>query len=254
MIVSCTREGTPSTIAASDRLLSRVKEEEMTSRESPNKKSELLRDQAYTSIKNAIITAQFEPGHRLVEETLAADIGTSRTPIREALQKLEKEGLIVRRPNAGFAVKGVMEEEVEDILDLQCMLEGYAGRLATSRITEDEISLLNELIYRQQGCLVNDDFETFIRLDGAFHDAIHRAAKNARLYDLVQGLRDYVDRYRVIIFRSHASLHLSVKDHKEVVSLMKTKKARQMEKLISKHMMRGKNIIKRKIRKEQESR
>jgi DNA-binding GntR family transcriptional regulator len=222
----------------------------MTSREKPKKKNEPLRDQAYASIKNAIITSRLEPNHRLIEETMAAEIGTSRTPVREALQKLEKEGLIFRRPRTGFAVRGVTEEEVEDIMDLQCMLEGYAGRLATSRITEDEINYLNDLIERQEDCLMNADVETFIRLDGEFHDAIHRAAKNGRLYDLVQGLRDYMDRYRVIVFRSNPRLHLSVKDHKEVVSLMKTKNARQIEKLIGKHMIRGKNVIKRKIRRE----
>jgi len=72
--------------------------------------------------------------------------------------------------------------------------------------------------------------------------------------DLVQGLRDYMDHYRVIIFRSHASLHLSVKDHREVVGLMKAKNARHIERLIGKHMIRDKNVIKRKIRRQREER
>jgi DNA-binding GntR family transcriptional regulator len=222
----------------------------MTSREKPSIKDGPLRDQVYASIKNAIITAQLESNHRLIEETIAADMGTSRTPVREALQKLEEDGFIFRLPDTGFAVKGVAEEEVEDILDLQSMLESYAGCLATWRITEDELNYLDDLIKRQEDCLVDDDFETFIGLDGAFHDALHRAAKHARLYLLVQGLRDYMDRYRMIIFHSNVSFNLSVKDHKEMVSLMRTKHARQIERLISKHMMRGKNVIKTKIRRE----
>ena len=213
------------------------------------KKKGSLSDHVYASIKNAIITAQREPYERLIEETIAADLGTSRTPVREALQKLEKEGLIFRRPENGFAVKGVAEEEVEDILDLQCVLEGHAGRLAASRITEDELRSLNDLIRRQEDC---SDTETFIRLDGEFHDALHRAAKNGRLYDLVQGLRDSIDRYRIIVFRSQARLHLSVKDHKELVSLMRTRNDRKVEKLIRTHLIRGKNIIKKTIRKQQE--
>jgi DNA-binding GntR family transcriptional regulator len=232
----------------SGRFLSWVKEEEMTDREKPSKKVRPLRDRVYASIKNAIITAQLKPNQRVVEERMAADIGSSRTPVREALQKLEREGLIFRPPRTGFVVKGVTEEEVEDILDLQCVLEGYAGRLATQRITKDEITHLDDLIKRQEECVMNADTEMFIGLDAEFHDTLHRAAKHARLYDLVQGLRDCMDRYRVIIFRSHAKLYLSIKDHKEVVSLMKTKNARQIEKLIGKHMVRGKNIIKNKIR------
>jgi len=220
----------------------------MTDREESMKKKALLSGHVYASIKNAIITAQREPYERLIEEAIAADLGTSRTPVREALQKLEKEGLIFRRPENGFAVKGVAEEEVEDILDLQCLLEGYAGRLAASSITEDELRSLNDLISRQEDC---SDTETFIRLDGEFHDALHRAAKNARLYDLVQGLRDSIDRYRIIVFRSQARLHLSVKDHKEMVSLMKTKNGRKIEKLIRTHLIRGKHIIKKTIRRQQ---
>jgi DNA-binding GntR family transcriptional regulator len=233
-------------------LLPWVKEEEMTDPGKPSRKVGPLRDRAYTSIKNAIITAQLKPDQRIVEERMAADIGSSRTPVREALQKLEKEGLIFRPPRTGFVVKGVVEEEVEDILGLQSMLEGYAGRLATQRITEDEITHLEDLIKRQEECVTNADTEMFIRLDGEFHDALHRAAKHARLYGLVQGLRDYMDRYRVIIFRSHANLDRSIKDHKEVVSLMKTKDARRIEKLIGKHMIRGKNVIKKKIRRDRQ--
>jgi len=220
----------------------------MTDREKSIKTKGPLRDHVYTSIKNAIITAQREPNERLIEETIAADMGTSRTPVREALQKLEKEGLIFRR-SIGFVVKGIAEEEVEDILDLQCLLEGHAGRLAASRITEDELRSLNDLIGRQEDC---SDTETFIRLDGEFHDALHRAAKNGRLYDLVQGLRDSIDRYRIIVFRSQARLHLSVKDHKELVSLMRTRNGRKIEKLIRTHLVRGKNIIKKTIRKQRE--
>ena len=221
----------------------------MTVREKSAKKKGPLRDHVYTSIKTAIITAQREPNERLIEETIAANMGTSRTPVREALQKLEKEGLIFRRPQTGFVVKGIAEEEVEDILDLQCLLEGHAGRLAASRITEDELRSLNDLITRQEEC---SDTETFIRLDGEFHDALHRAAKNARLYDLVQGLRDSIDRYRVIVFRSQAGVDLSVKDHKELVSLMRTRNGRKAEKLIRTHLIRGKNIIKKAIRKKRE--
>lgn len=227
----------------------------MTGRKNSNKKSEVLRDRAYASIKNAIITARLEPNRRLVEETLAADIGVSRTPVREALQKLEKEGLIFKLTNAGFAVKGVSEEEVEEILGLQCVLEAYAGRLATESITEKEMRSLNDIIARQEECLADANTEKFIRLDSEFHDAIHRAAKNTRLYELAQNLRDCMDRYRVIVFcSSHAKLSLSVKDHKQIVSLMRTKNARRIEKLISRHISRGKNVIKKKIGSQREER
>ena len=106
------------------------------------KKKRLLREQVYSGIKNAIISGEFEPGKRLIEERLAEDMKTSRTPVREAIQKLEKEGLIQRLPRGGFAVKGVSEEEVEDVFGLREVLEGYAGFLAAARIGDEEMKEL----------------------------------------------------------------------------------------------------------------
>ena len=103
------------------------------------KKKRLLREHVYVSIKNAIIGGDFEPGKRLIEEKLAEDMKTSRTPVREAIQKLEKEGLIYRLPRGGFAVKGVTEEEVDEVFGLRGILEGYAGFLATERMEEERV-------------------------------------------------------------------------------------------------------------------
>jgi len=211
------------------------------------KNSAPLRDKAYVSIKNAIISGALKPNQRVTEETMAARIGASRTPVREALQKLEIEGLIFKKQAGGFLVKGVIQEEIEDIIGLQCILEGYAGRLAISRMTEEELCALDRLIELQEESIINLDVGTFIRLDSEFHARIHRAAKNVRLYELVQSLRDILDRYRSIIFRSHASLHRSVRDHKELVAVMRARNARKLEKLIGGHITRGKNVMKKNL-------
>jgi DNA-binding GntR family transcriptional regulator len=218
------------------------------------KKKKLLREQVYASIKNAIIGGEFEPGKRLIEEKLAEDMNTSRTPVREAIQKLEKEGLIYRLPRGGFAVKGVSEEEVEEVFGIRGILEGYAGYLATARMNIEELKALEDIISREEMCLQNMNNEEFIELDGEFHDILYKAAKNNRLYGLLNDLRDYMYRYRVIILRYQRKPQLAIQDHKEMVSSIKNKNARQVEKLVRKHMTRGKDIIKKKIRQGQEPR
>jgi DNA-binding GntR family transcriptional regulator len=218
------------------------------------KKKKLLREQVYNSIKNSIISGEFEPSKRLIEEKLAEERGTSRTPVREAIQKLEKEGLIFRLPRGGFAVKGVTEAEVEEVFGLRSVLEGYAGYLATSRIVTEELKALDEIVRKEEECLKAMNIEEFIRLDGEFHDVVYKAAKNARLYNLLHDLHDYMYRYRVIILRYQRKPHLAVQDHKDMVTQMKSKNARQVEKLVRKHMIRGKDIIKKKIRQGQEAR
>jgi DNA-binding GntR family transcriptional regulator len=218
------------------------------------KKRKLLREHVYTGVKSAIIGGDFQPGKRLIEERLAADMATSRTPVREAIQKLEKEGLIFRLPRGGFAVKSVTEDEVEEILGLRSVLEGYAAFLATSRITDAELKQLDEIIMREDACLKNLDVDEFIRLDGDFHDVLYRAAKNARLYGLLNDLRDYMYRYRVIILHYQRKLHLAVQDHREMLASIKAKSPRQVERLVRKHVSRGKEIIKKKIKQGEQAR
>ena len=210
-------------------------------------KERFLRERVYSGIKNSIITGELEPRTRLIEEDLAEAMRASRTPVREAFQKLEEEGLIYRRPRGGYAVKGVTEEDVDEIFGLRSVLEGYAGFLAASRITQEELKSLKEIIRHEETCLKNMDAEEFIELDTAFHDVLHRAAKNARLYVLLHSLRDYMYRYRVIILRYHSNPGVAVEDHKKMVQCMKARNARQVETLIRRHMNRGKTLIKRKL-------
>lgn len=212
------------------------------------KKKRLLREQVYNNIKSAIINGDFESNRRLIEERLAEDMATSRTPVREAIQKLEKEGLIYRLPRGGFAVKAVSEEEVDEVLGLRSVLEGYAGFLATTRISDEELRTIEDIVRKEEAVLSNLNTDEFIQLDADFHDALYRAAKNTRLYLLLNDLRDYMYRYRVIILRYQRKPHLAVRDHKEMVAWMKAKNARQVEKLIRKHIIRSKEIIKKKIR------
>lgn len=213
-----------------------------------SKKRRLLREHVYTNVKNAIIGGDFQPGKRLIEEKIAADLETSRTPVREAIQKLEKEGLIYRLPRGGFAVKAVTEEEVEEVFGLRSILEGYAAYLATSRITAEEMRKLEEIIRAEDEGLKDLNIDEFIRLDGEFHDVLYKAAKNARLYALLHDLRDYMYRYRVIILRYQRKPHLAVQDHKQMLASIKGKSPRQVDKLVRKHMIRGKDIIKKKIK------
>jgi DNA-binding GntR family transcriptional regulator len=222
--------------------------------ERKRKKKRLLREHVYSGIKSSIIGGDFEPGRRLIEERLAEDMKTSRTPVREAIQKLEKEGLIYKLARGGFAVKGVSEEEVEEVFGLRAILEGYAGYLATARIESSEVKSLEEIIKLEEACLRDMDIDEFIKLDGEFHDILYKAAKNNRLYSLLNDLRDYMYRYRVIILRYGRKAQYAVQDHKDMLASLKAKNARQVEKLVRKHMTRGKELIKKKIRQGQEPR
>src|SRR5208337_1121423 len=101
-----------------------------------------------------------------------------------------------------------------------------------ARIEQGELKSLEEIVKMEEACLRDMNVEEFIRLDGEFHDSLYKAAKNNRLYTLLNDLRDYMYRYRVILLRYGRKAVLAVQDHKEMLASMKARNARQVEKLV----------------------
>lgn len=214
------------------------------------RKGRFLREQVYKSLKASMLNGVLPPNNRLIEERLAEEMGTSRTPVREAIQKLEKEGLIHKLPKGGFAVSTITDEDIEEVFGIRSVLEGYAGYLATSRATNDDIWSLEETVQQEEECLKRKDTEEIIRLNTEFHDRLYKAAKSSKLYSIINDLRDYIYRYRIIIFRYEGMAEISIKDHKDMIGLMKAKNARQVEKLVRKHIIRGGDLVKKKMKQE----
>jgi len=214
------------------------------------RKGKFLREQVYKNLKASILNEHLPPNKRLIEEKLASEMGTSRTPVREAIQKLEKEGLISKLPKGGFVVSTITDDDIEEVFGIRSILEGYAGYLATKKATDENILSLEEIVKQQEQFLQKKDVEEIRRLNTEFHDKLYRAAKSTKLYRIINDLRDYIYRYRIIIFRYEGIADISIKDHKEMITLMRAKNAVRVEKLIRKHVIRGKNIIKRKIKRE----
>jgi DNA-binding GntR family transcriptional regulator len=223
---------------------------DITDNQQTIRKGRFLREQVYKSLKASILNGVLAPNKRLIEEKLAGEMGTSRTPVREAIQKLEKEGLIHKLPKGGFAVSMVTEEDIEEVFGIRSVLEGYAGYLATSRATDDDIRFLEEIVKREEEYLTKKDTEEIIRLNTEFHETLYGAAKSSKLYTIINDLRDYIYRYRIIIFRYEGMAEISIKDHKDMIGLMKVKNARQVEKLVRKHIVRGGDLIKKKMKQE----
>lgn len=214
------------------------------------RRGRFLREQVYRRLKDAIVNVVLEPNTRLIEEKLAADMGTSRTPVREAIQKLEKEGLIHRLPKGGFAVNVISDEDTEDVFGIRSVLEGYAAYLATLRATEDDLRTMDEIVAKQEECLKSGQTDEFLRLNTEFHDILYQCANSKKLMALINDLRDFIYRYRVLILRYEGMAGISIQDHKEMIALMRAGNAKQVEKLVRKHIIRGMGLTKRTLRRE----
>jgi len=214
------------------------------------RKGRFLREQVYRKLKESILNVMLEPNQRLIEEKLAAEMGTSRTPVREAIQKLEKEGLIHKLPRGGFAVNVIADEDIEEVFGVRSVLEGYAGYLATLRATEEDLHAMESIVKRQEICLDNGETDEIIRLNTDFHDILYACAKSKKLIAIINDLRDFIFRYRILILRYEGMATIAIQDHKDMIALMKAKNARQVEKLVRKHIIRGMGLIKKKMRQE----
>ena len=214
------------------------------------RKGRFLREQVYRQLKDAIVNVVLEPNTRLIEEKLAADMGTSRTPVREAIQKLEKEGLIHRLPKGGFAVNVMSDEDTEEVFGIRSVLEGYAAYLATLRATEDDLRAMEEIVGKQEDCLKRAETDEILRLNTEFHDSLYRCANSKKLIPIINDLRDFIYRFRVLLLRHEGNAATSIQDHKDMIVLMRARNARQVERLVRKHIIRGMGLIKKKLRQE----
>jgi DNA-binding GntR family transcriptional regulator len=220
----------------------------MVDEEQKLRKGRFLREQVHKKLKESIINGILPPHKRLIEEKIAAEMEMSRTPVREAIQKLEKEGLIHKLPRGGYAISVVTIEDVDDVFGLRSVIEGYAAYLATMRATAEDIAVLEEIVKKEEKYLKEKKYDEIVLLNTEFHEKLYRAARSLKLYGMIYDLRDYIHRFRVMILRHQDFVEISIKDHKDMITMMKAKDAPRVEKLVRKHITRGKNLLKKKIK------
>ena len=175
-----------------------------------------LRDVVFNTLRKAILTGTLKPGERLMEVHLANKLGVSRTPIREAIRKLELEGLVIMIPRRGAEVAQITEKSLKDVLEVRRALDALSVELAGDRITEEELGTL------KKAC---DDFETAVRekdvsviakADVALHDIIVKATGNQRLQQLVNNLAEQMYRYRFVYIKDESQHDKLIAEHKEI--------------------------------------
>ena len=157
-----------------------------------------LREAVYLTLRRAILTNTFQPGDRLMEMKLAAQLGVSRTPVREAIHLLEKESLVRQIPHKGVVVAGITLKQLRDVLEIRSMLEELAVQLACRRGTEEGFAKLQVAADDfAQAVKQEKDVTVLAAKDVAFHDVIYHMTDNERLIELVGSLWQQIYRYRI---------------------------------------------------------
>ncbi len=195
-----------------------------------------LKDKAYTAIRDAILTLELEPGTSLVESDLASQLGISKTPVRDALQELERDGLVIRIPFKGTYVTEVMEQDLREIFQLRAVLEGLAARLATPLFTPQELEQLDRDHTASEDALAEGDLALCSKLGKGLHDAIIDKADNERLITMIRNLDASLMRFRALSDRVSGRLDISVGEHRRIIDALRRRDAYAAEESVRDHL------------------
>ena len=195
-----------------------------------------LRDVVFNTLRQAILRGELKPGERLMEIQLANKLGVSRTPIRDAIRKLELEGLVLMIPRKGAEVAEITEKNMLDVLEVRRALEELAVKLACERITEEEIQELKDAADAFQKILSEKDITKIAEADEAFHDVIFKSTGNDRLIQLLNSLREQMYRYRLEYLKREEYHPQLLEEHQQIIDRITRKDQSEAAELIDRHI------------------
>ena len=175
-----------------------------------------LRDVVFKTLRENILHGELKLVERRSEVTLAEQLGVSRTPIREAIHKLEQEGLVHMIPRRGAQVASISENNVHDVLEVRMALESLAARLAVERITPQEKVALRQAEAEFASCIDSTNLAMIAQKDEAFHDVIYQATKNQKLQFVINNLREQMYRFRLEYIKDETTRKLLVEEHRRI--------------------------------------
>ena len=195
-----------------------------------------LRDVVFNTLRQAILRGELQPGERLLEIHLADKLGVSRTPIREAIRKLELEGVVLMIPRKGAVVAEITEKSLRDVLEVRRALEELAMKLACEKILDEEIEELKVAAKEFEDALKTGDVTVYAEADVKFHDIIYRTTDNQRLIQLLYNLREQMYRYRVEYLKRDDSHDTLLAEHQYIIETLEKRNADEAIKAICAHI------------------
>lgn len=200
---------------------------------------------AYSLIRSSILSGEFARGQRLREEQLATLAGVSRTPVREALRRLDAEGLVEFAPNRGARVTAWSSQELHELYEMRAMLEGYGARLAATRVSPGALGELRASAQRMEGLSRRgaSAAEELTEANGEFHRALVQASGNVQLEALVRSMMDVSLITRTFERYSAARMRASTSQHTEVVQALEAGDAEWAESVMRTHILAARSTV-----------
>ena len=195
-----------------------------------------LRDVVFNTLRKAILKGELKPGERLMEIALAERLGVSRTPVREAMRKLELEGLVVMIPRRGAQVANITEKDLNDVLEVRIALENLSIENACMRMTEEQLEELWNAAKNFEATMAEGNLVKLAEADVAFHEVIYKSSDNRRLNQVLNNLREQIYRYRVEYLKDENNYPTLMKEHKDIVEGLVRKNKTQVTETMHQHV------------------
>lgn len=213
-----------------------------------------LRDVVFNTLRQAILTGELKPGERLMEIHLANKLGVSRTPIREAIRKLELEGLVTMIPRRGAEVAQITEKSMNDVLEVRRAMDALCAELACERITDQETEQLRQACVAFETAVKTKEVKKIAQADVELHDIIVQATGNQRLVQLINNLSEQMYRYRFIYISEESGHDNLIAEHREIYESIAARDKVRAANAAKLHIDNQEKSIIRQIRLENESR
>ena len=213
-----------------------------------------LRDVVFNTLRQAILTGELKPGERLMEIHLANKLGVSRTPIREAIRKLELEGLVTMIPRRGAEVAQITEKSMNDVLEVRRALDALCVELACERITGEDLARLKPGREAFEEAVRTREIKKVARADVELHDIIVQATGNQRLVQLINNLSEQMYRYRFEYIKDISQHQRLVDEHRMIYDSIVKKDKEAASQAAHVHIDNQKKAIIAQIRSEKKKR
>ncbi|MBE7718629.1 GntR family transcriptional regulator [Lacrimispora indolis] len=195
-----------------------------------------LRDVVFNTLRQAILKGELAPGERLMEIQLAERLGVSRTPIREAIRKLELEGLVLMVPRKGAEVAKISEKSLRDVLEVRRSLEELAIELACQRMTQESVEELEKKQEEFKQAVEDGNAMEIAETDEAYHDVIYKGTCNDRLVQMINNLREQMYRYRLEYIKDEDKRQILLLEHDNILRAVKQRKVQEAKEAMREHI------------------
>jgi DNA-binding GntR family transcriptional regulator len=202
-----------------------------------------LREVVCETLRNAIVEGILKPGERLMEIRVSEELGVSRTPVREAIRKLELEGFVVMIPRRGTYVSNLSIKDINEVFEVRTALDILAAGMAAERITESELEQMERLLVQFGEYIEQDDIAKIVEADSQFHDILYSASRNTRLVGIINNLREQLTRFRSISMSYPGRLKEMLGEHARMVESLGRRNVTLAKRLAGEHMANAEQTL-----------